>query len=241
MDGIFIDETPSSTEFVEYLATLANASKTILNRNVLVPVAQHDLDANQAKADRNNKAPAPAPEPEAKEADKSDTSAPDIVTDASAAAEDDDDTTTQQPLPPPGALTPSASSAVVIYNPGVVVDPIFYRAADYVVAFENAAHHWTAPAVRAGFARLPRPLVARSIVVAHSAAAATTMTMTTAAAAGNGGGGGKGIAVEGVAQACRRAWETGCVGQFITSTDGYTQWCPAWGEFVDEMAKRTFI
>ncbi|KAF3761883.1 hypothetical protein M406DRAFT_234055, partial [Cryphonectria parasitica EP155] len=104
VDGIFIDETPSSTEFVEYLAALANAGRTILNRNVLVPK---------------------------------------MVTTATAGAE-------------------------VIYNPGVVVDPIFYQAADYIVAFENAAQQWVNPVVRQGFARLPRALVRRSVAVAHS-------------------------------------------------------------------------
>lgn len=120
---------------------------------------------------------------------------------------------------PTGALTPSTSSAVVIYNPGVVVDPIFYRAADYVVAFENSSAQWKNPVVERGLRRLPKPLLQRSIPVAHSA-----------------GGG----FVE-VAQLSRHAAEMGCLGQFVTSRPGYTEWCGSWEEYVGEMARRTMI
>lgn len=120
---------------------------------------------------------------------------------------------------PTGALTPSTSSAVVIYNPGVVVDPIFYHAADYVVAFENASAQWTSPAVAQALGRLPPPLRQRSIPVAHSA-----------------GGG----AVE-AAQLSRRAAALGCLGLFVTTRHGYTEWCGSWPEFVSEMARRTMI
>lgn len=37
MDGIFIDETPSDTAFVEYLATVSNAAKTALDRSIFKP------------------------------------------------------------------------------------------------------------------------------------------------------------------------------------------------------------
>lgn len=203
VDGIFIDETPSSNEFVEYLATLANAAKTILNRNVLAPVSQLEDEGN---------------------ASRTKTDAATITAEATPPKDGDDDEDDITPPPPPqpllpGVLTPTTSSAVVIYNPGVVVDPIFYQAADYVVAFENAARHWTNPAVRQGFSRLPRPLVSRSVAVAHSAA---------------------GGLVE-VGQVSRRAADTGCLGVFVTSKPGYTEWCPVWDEFVGEMARRTLI
>lgn len=199
IDGIFIDETPSSTEFVQYMAALANAAKTILNRNVLAPVSQLDNDGKVAIT--------------------AEATAPGTAVEEDGDDNEDDDDSTPPPQFLPGALTPSTSSAVVIYNPGVVVDPIFYQAADYIVAFENAGRHWTNPAVRLGFSRLPRPLVQRSVVVAHSAA---------------------GGIVE-VGQVSRRAADTGCLGVFVTSKPGYTEWCPVWAEFVDEMARRTLI
>lgn len=37
MDGIFIDETPSDTGFVEYLATISDAAKNALDRSILIP------------------------------------------------------------------------------------------------------------------------------------------------------------------------------------------------------------
>lgn len=125
----------------------------------------------------------------------------------------------QQEQLPSGAITPSTSSAIVIYNPGVVVDPIFYQAADYIVAFENSSAQWKNPVVVRGLKRLPKPLLQRSIPVAHSA-----------------GGG----FVE-VSQLSRRAAELGCLGQFVTSRPGYTEWCESWDEFVGEMARRTMI
>lgn len=125
----------------------------------------------------------------------------------------------QQEQLPSGAITPSTSSAIVIYNPGVVVDPIFYQAADYIVAFENSSAQWKNPVVVRGLKRLPKPLLQRSIPVAHSA-----------------GGG----FVE-VSQLSRRAAELGCLGQFVTSRPGYTEWCESWEEFVGEMARRTMI
>lgn len=114
---------------------------------------------------------------------------------------------------------PSNSTAVVIYNPGVVVDPIFYLAADYIVAFENASRQWNAPAVTQGFSRLPRPLRKKSIAVAHSAA---------------------GGFVE-IGQLSRKCFELGCPGQFITTRPGYEDWCPSWPEFVKEMARRAAV
>lgn len=194
VDGIFMDETPSSTEFVEYMAALSNAAKTILNRNVLVPT---ETTTNTTTATPNTK-----PEDEREAVEHAGT------------AEDEDAAGN-----PPGPSTPPASSAVVIYNPGVVVDPIFYQAADYVVAFENAARQWGDAAVRQGFSRLPPALAARSVAVAHGAE----------------------FGLVEVAQVSRRAAEAGCRGAFVTSRGGYTEWCPSWAEFVADMARRTAI
>lgn len=223
MDGIFIDETPSSTEFVKYMALLANAAKTILNRNVLIPTDLGGI-AEESTTAENGKGQ--VEEGKADDTTTTTTTVAEVAPEVSAAAEkpppptataEDDDTRT---TPAAGALTPaSQSSAVVIYNPGVVVDPIFYQAADYVVAFENGARAWTLPVVSTGFRRLPRPLAARSVAVAHSAS---------------------GGAVE-VGQTSRRVAEAGCRGVFVTSRGGYTEWCPAWGEFVEEVARRTMV
>lgn len=133
-------------------------------------------------------------------------------------------TTSTPPLTPspqagPGTASPSNSTAIVIYNPGVVIDPIFYQAADYVVAFENASGQWASPDVLGQFARLPWPLRQRSIAVAHS----TT------------GGVGE------VGQLGRLCFETGCSGVFITTQPGYTDWCPFWAEFVRDVARRTVV
>lgn len=218
VDGIFIDETPSSTEYVQYLAALSIGAKTILNRNILVPIpAGSNLDGS-AQSDAAPEADNAAAAAESEEAEAEAAAAvpataaiPAVASVASAAA--------TPPQLPTGALTPSTSSAVVIYNPGVVVDPIFYQAADYIVAFENASAQWKNPVVEQGLRRLPKPLRQRSIPVAHSAA---------------------GGFVE-VAQLSRRAAELGCLGQFVTSRPGYTEWCASWNEFVGEMARRTMI
>ena len=197
VDGIFFDEVPSSTVFVQYMTSLANATKTTLNRN-------------------------PVPEDAGDEADEGDEAA-----DVSAAELDPaSPTSTASPASPRAPATksstlaapsaPSNSTAIVIYNPGVVVDPIFYLAADYIVAFENASRQWNAPAVTQGFARLPWPLRKKSIAVAHSAA---------------------GGFVE-IGQLSKKCFELGCPGQFITTRLGYEDWCPSWPEFVKEMSRR---
>ncbi|POS77851.1 hypothetical protein DHEL01_v203757 [Diaporthe helianthi] len=211
VDGIFFDEVPSSTVFVQYMTSLANATKTILNRN-----------------------PAPEEEEEEEEEAGDDADESGEANDASAARADwDSPTSTASPASPraPAAASsatatatataaPSAppnSTAIVIYNPGVVVDPIFYLAADYIVAFENASQQWNAPGVTQGFARLPRSLREKSIAVAHSAA---------------------GGFVE-IGQLSRKCFELGCPGQFITTRAGYEDWCPSWPEFVRDMSRRT--
>ncbi|ROW08376.1 hypothetical protein VMCG_03269 [Cytospora schulzeri] len=188
VDGIFIDEVPSSTEFVQYLATLSTAAKILLNRNIAEVNAPPKNNSTEAIA---------------KEAADATPSLPTSTTNT----------------PPPGTISPSNSTAIVIYNPGVVIDPIFYQAADYVVAFENASLQWTSPAVRQQFARLPRVLRERSIAVAHSTA-----------------GGADEVGTLG-----RRCAEMGCPGVFITTQPGYTDWCPFWAEFVRDMARRTMI
>lgn len=187
MDGIFIDEVPSSTEFVQYLATLSTAAKILLNRNFPVEAARGDGPKEATAAKEAGVSPLPA--------------------------------TPTTNTPPPGTVSPSNSTAIVIYNPGVVIDPIFYQAADYVVAFENASGQWASPDVRQQFARLARPLRERSIAVAHSAA-----------------GGAAEVGLLG--RACA---EIGCPGLFVTTQPGYTDWCPFWAEFVRDMARRTMI
>lgn len=228
MDGIFIDEVPSSTEFVEYMAALASAIKTTLNRNILEPTGDSSKAAvveGTASGEDEEARAAPATETASAEA-AAEVPAPAPIAATPAGKSLAADATTPPPTPPLRNTTtnttpplPSTSSAVVIYNPGVVVDPIFYQAADYVVAFENAAAAWQLPAVRQGLARLPRALLPRSVVVAHSAAGGAV----------------------GVAQASRRAAEAGCVGQFVTGRAGYTEWCEDWMGFVGEMARRTLI
>lgn len=197
VDGIFFDEVPSSTVFVQYMTSLANATKTILNRNPAPEDAGDDADesgdANDvSSAELDSASPTSTASPASPRA-------PAATSSASAA-----------PTPQ------SKSTAIVIYNPGVVVDPIFYLAADYIVAFENASRQWNAPAVTQGFARLPRPLRKKSIAVAHSAA---------------------GGFVE-IGQLSRKCFELGCPGQFITTRPGYEDWCPSWPEFVKEMSRR---
>lgn len=187
MDGIFIDEVPSSTEFVQYLATLSTAAKILLNRNFAANV------------------------PEKKD--------PDGTTTAKEADVNLSLPTSTANTPPPGTASPSNSTAMVIYNPGVVIDPIFYQAADYVVAFENASGQWASPEVRQQFARLPQQLRERSIAVAHSAAGGAAEV----------GALGRGCA------------EMGCPGLFVTTQPGYTDWCPFWAEFVRDVARRTKV
>lgn len=163
MDGIFIDETPSDTDFVEYLATVSNAAKTALDRGILQPADLGSCD---------------------------DAAAP----------------------PPP------SSSVPVIYNPGVVVDPAFYQAADYIVVYENTCNMWNDKWVRHNFKHLSAPLKACSIVIAHSA---------------EGG-------YEGVAEICRKAFEEGFTGQYVTSAPGYEAWCPGWGQYCADVARHRY-
>ncbi|KAI3391442.1 hypothetical protein diail_7350 [Diaporthe ilicicola] len=207
VDGIFFDEVPSSTEFVQYMASLSTATKTILNRN---PLPGHAGDDEDQSAEANDVSAG-----ELDLASPTSTASP-VSPRAPAPA------SPSASWPPAGLtspLLPPNSTAVVIYNPGVVVDPIFYQAADYIVAFENASRQWNAPAVTQGFSRLPRPLRKKSIAVAHSAA---------------------GGFVE-IGQLSRKCYELGCSGQFITTRPGYEEWCPSWPEFVQEMARRTAI
>lgn len=196
VDGIFIDEVPSSTVFVQYLATLSRAAKTVLNRNLAINVTNKE-DPDETTAD-----------------------------DAGVILLSPTSTTSTPPasLPPlpqsvPGTASPSCSTAIVIYNPGVVIDPIFYQAADYVVAFEDHSGRWASPDVRQRLARLPRPLRERSIAVAHSTA-----------------GGAKEVG-----RLSRKCLELGFSGVFITTQPGYTDWCPFWEEFVRDVAQRTMI
>lgn len=197
MDGIFIDEVPSSTEFVQYLATLSSAAKAILNRNL-------PLDGTETEKDDPNEVTVEVLGVNTSSPTSSSSTPPPPTSPAKAK---------QETGSPPG------STAIVIYNPGVVIDPIFYQAADYVVAFEDASRQWASPTVRRHFARLPRPLRQRSVAVAHSTA----------------GGLGE------VVQLGRKCSELGCSGQFITTQPGYTDWCPFWADFVGEMARRTMI
>jgi hypothetical protein len=197
VDGIFFDEVPSSTVYVQYMTSLANATKTTLNRNPVPEDAGDETDEGDEAADVSAAELDPA----------SPTSTASPASPRAPAAK-------SSTLAAPSA--PSNSTAIVIYNPGVVVDPIFYLAADYIVAFENASRQWNAPAVTQGFARLPRPLRKKSIAVAHSAA---------------------GGFVE-IGQLSRKCFELGCPGQFITTRPGYEDWCPSWPEFVKEMSRR---
>ena len=208
VDGIFFDEVPSSTVFVQYMTSLANATKTILNRNPTPEDAGDDADES---GEANDVSAA-----ELDPASPTSTASP-VSPRAPAATSPSAASRAPQGLAAPSA--PPKSTAIVIYNPGVVVDPIFYSAADYIVAFENASRQWNAPAVTQGFARLPRPLRKKSIAVAHSAA---------------------GGFVE-IGQLSRKCFELGCPGQFITTRPGYEDWCPSWPEFVNEMARRTAI
>lgn len=178
MDGIFIDETPSDTEYVEYLATLSNAAKTALDRSILKP-ARHAAHEDEHRDD--------------------------------AAA-----------LPPPesGVPTPSSrteTSVPVIYNPGVVVDSAFYLAADYIVIYENSCNMWNDKWVRHNFERLFAPLKSRSIIIAHSAE----------------------CGYEGVSEISCKAFEEGFTGQYVTSAPGYEAWCPNWGQYCADVARRS--
>jgi hypothetical protein len=199
VDGIFFDEVPSSTVFVQYMTSLANATKTILNRN---PAPE---DTGNDDADERDE---PGDVSAAELESASPTSAASPVSPRAPAAASSSKLAAPSPAP--------RSSAIVIYNPGVVVDPIFYLAADYIVAFENASRQWNAPAVTQGFKRLPRPLREKSIAVAHSAA---------------------GGSVE-IGQLSKKCFELGCRGQFITTRPGYEDWCPSWAEFVKDMSRR---
>lgn len=214
VDGIFFDEVPSSTVFVQYMTSLSNATKTILNRNPAPVHAGDDVDQNDVANDATSAgldpaSPTSTPSP----------ASPRAPAAASASASASASAAPRSPSGLAAPSPPSNSTATVIYNPGVVVDPIFYLAADYIVAFENASRQWNAPAVTQGFSRLPRPLRNKSIAVAHSAA---------------------GGFVE-IGQLSRKCFELGCSGQFITTRPGYEQWCPSWPEFVQEMARRTAI
>ncbi|CAN8098338.1 unnamed protein product [Discula destructiva] len=216
VDGIFIDETPSSTEYVQYLAGLAIAIKTIMNRNVLALSPEQQTAAIARALAEFGKKDAASASASASASATAEEEEDDEEPEAGTADKDSSATCAPPSSLPSGILTPSTSPALVIYNPGVVVDPIFYQAADYVVAFENSCAQWTNPVVTKGFARLPPALLARSVPVAHSAGQADV-----------------------VARLSRRAGEMGCRGLFVTSQPGYTAWCDGWAEFVGELARRT--
>ncbi|KAK0644388.1 Spherulation-specific family 4 [Cercophora newfieldiana] len=99
--------------------------------------------------------------------------------------------------------------AVVIYNPGIFVEPNFYEAADYIVVFENAASEWGSEYVRDNLAVLPPVLRGRSIAIAHS---------------------------QGCIEEQRRFREdvvsAGFAGHFSTGMPGYTRFCANWEDYV---------
>lgn len=59
MDGIFIDETPSDTAFVEYLAKVSNAAKNALDRSIVKPAGEV-RDVAAASPSPESGAPAPS-------------------------------------------------------------------------------------------------------------------------------------------------------------------------------------
>lgn len=149
IDGIFFDEAPATGEHVDYMATISDFTRCVLQT---------------AERDRP-----------------------------------------QQPL--------------VILNPGVFADPVFYLSADFVVVFENAAAEWGSEYVRANLAALPSELCKRSVAIAHSETCIEKQMK---------------FSVDAVIA-------SGLAGHFATATSGYNQFCPNWGAYVrhaDEFLRR---
>jgi hypothetical protein len=168
--GIFVDEVPSSTQFVQYMAKLSSLAK----QGSVEPESDDEPDAPGSSLEQ----PPPSSD------DKPDASSPS-----------------------------SKPQWIVVYNPGVVIDPTFYQAADYVVAFENVAQEWNSPTIQAGINRLPAPLRHRSVAIAHSSNSLTDQRRLGA-----------------------ELNKTGFAGQFVTTQEGYTELCPNWATYVQEAA-----
>ncbi|KAH6896745.1 Spherulation-specific family 4 [Thelonectria olida] len=59
-------------------------------------------------------------------------------------------------------------SAHVVYNPGVVVDRLFFDDADSVVVFEQSEQHWKTPAIQKSMEQLPPDLRSKAVVIVHT-------------------------------------------------------------------------
>lgn len=99
---------------------------------------------------------------------------------------------------------------LVIYNPGIFVDPRFYEAADYIAVFENTTAEWNSDYVRTNLKRLSEELRKRSIAIAHTGGSLEEQLHF-----------GKDVISD-----------AGFVGHFATAIPGYTQWCPNWEAYV---------
>ncbi|KAK4448005.1 Spherulation-specific family 4-domain-containing protein [Podospora aff. communis PSN243] len=107
---------------------------------------------------------------------------------------------------------------LIIYNPGIFVQPAYYELADYVVVFENAASEWSSDYVRDNLALLAENLRSRSVAIAHSQGC-----------------------VEEQQQFCNGVLAAGFAGHFSTGMPGYTRFCQHWENYIrdaDEAASK---
>lgn len=58
--------------------------------------------------------------------------------------------------------------AITVYNPGVVPNPAYFDAADYVVSFEQSEEHWNLDSVKQTLASLSPAHCSKSIAIVHS-------------------------------------------------------------------------
>lgn len=108
--------------------------------------------------------------------------------------------------------------AIVIYNPGVVIDRAFFSNAEYIVTFEQSQAHWsTLQTAGHDTAQLPSDLHSKALVIMHTCSTA--------------GGG-----LESIVREVRKQ---GFAGLYITEQEGgnFTQWPSTWDLFVRTLAE----
>jgi len=102
--------------------------------------------------------------------------------------------------------------SIVIYNPGIFVEPAFYGLADYIVVFENAASEWGSQYVRENLAQLTQDLRRRSVAIAHSQGC-----------------------IEEQLQFREDVVSAGFAGHFSTAMPGYTRFCTNWEDYIRDV------
>ncbi|KAI3573373.1 Spherulation-specific family 4-domain-containing protein [Fusarium oxysporum f. sp. albedinis] len=62
----------------------------------------------------------------------------------------------------------SDRSSLIVYNPGVVVDPAYFEDPNLVVIFEQSESHWSSPEIQKSITQVPLELRSKAVAIVHS-------------------------------------------------------------------------